>query len=433
MEALMKKKRTASNDLNEISKASKLSKTSKTARESSSKKRSKQPGHSYNQKATHNAAQGQVDRLTGMFIKVHEIIPADKLIDIFQESLNQVLIERKDGGNVVLQNNLALVENSNVSTALFNGLQLEKKEEEKLFSTLRSRIELFLLHNFQSNPELVRQLKQEILNSGGIREELKFVNTEIDEDVEHPNSYELGRGETTEILPDPIDPKRGREYVDGNSNGSVGIVSEMIQVAESTAFRKTNESVAKKTPVVEKNSKITITPEPTPVWRRDVIVDGEAGKVGTGVQLLPRPASLQFDKDAANFNRNSSFYTSEGDNQKKVSVSERWISSHRLKKLKQSHGITYSSGKFTDEEDSIISEAIARVCAQKNWTKDSLLQFLFQKNPNDQEEYNGVWRQICGSITNRPLQAIYHHIKRIYNPKNYKGNWSEAEDNQLFL
>ncbi|OLY81316.1 Cyclin-D-binding Myb-like transcription factor 1 [Smittium mucronatum] len=116
-----------------------------------------------------------------------------------------------------------------------------------------------------------------------------------------------------------------------------------------------------------------------------------------------------------------------------LSVNEKWLSSNSLKRLRQLYGVTYHKGRFTAEENLKINQAIIKVCTEKSWKREALLQFLFQKNPNDQDEYSGVWKQICESIPNRPVQAMYHHIKRLFNPKNYQGNWTPEQDSQLLF
>ncbi|PVV04446.1 hypothetical protein BB560_001055 [Smittium megazygosporum] len=113
------------------------------------------------------------------------------------------------------------------------------------------------------------------------------------------------------------------------------------------------------------------------------------------------------------------------------SVNEKWLSSNNLKKLRQTKGVEYLKGRFTRIENEKINAAISEVCRSKGWSRKTMEQFLFQKNPNDQEEYSGVWKQICKSIPNRPLQAIYHHIKRSFNPKNYQGSWTKEQDKKL--
>ncbi|PVU86490.1 hypothetical protein BB559_006495 [Furculomyces boomerangus] len=115
------------------------------------------------------------------------------------------------------------------------------------------------------------------------------------------------------------------------------------------------------------------------------------------------------------------------------SVNERWLSTNTLKRLRHLYGVNYLKGRFTKQENEKISQVVSQVCNEKGWTKEILLQFLFQKNPNDQDLYSGVWRQICSAIPNRPVQAMYHHIKRALNPKNYQGNWTEEQDEQLLF
>ncbi|PVU92479.1 hypothetical protein BB561_003783 [Smittium simulii] len=114
-----------------------------------------------------------------------------------------------------------------------------------------------------------------------------------------------------------------------------------------------------------------------------------------------------------------------------LSVNEKWLSSNNLKKLRQIYGVSYLKGRFTPNENKIINAIITHLCNDKGWSKETLEQFLFQKNPNDHEEYTGVWTQICKSIPNRPLQAMYHHIKRMFNPKNHQGNWTPDQDEKL--
>ncbi|OMJ12511.1 DNA-binding protein reb1, partial [Smittium culicis] len=383
-----------------------------------------------------------LDRLTNLLLSVLNVIPALSLLKVFTDSLNSVFKNsdnfQQTFGPIDLDNpNVQLIgdENSILNLIFSNPeFSMDKNEEALFYSALEKNLENLFLQSYNdhsaqppietsrssdqnatltpleiiSNPQLHDYLS-DILKSENFLNNYNNINLEKFLENHILNFFDSNNSpdKRLETLP------ASEEYFISLFNiFFIYIITRITFLFILDQFRLDSEDFAEK------------------------LVSDYPGLISENFYEIAL-ALHQISKSGTqpiNTLNNKNSVSAPSKTRTKVSkhnVNEKWLSSNRLKRLRKQYGITYLKGRFTPQENEKINIAISNVCSQKNWERETLLQFLFQKNPNDQDEYSGVWKQICGSIPNRPVQAIYHHIKRIFNPNNYQGNWTPDQDKQL--
>ncbi|BGO98376.1 Myb-like DNA-binding protein, REB1 [Rhodotorula toruloides] len=121
----------------------------------------------------------------------------------------------------------------------------------------------------------------------------------------------------------------------------------------------------------------------------------------------------------------------------------KWLRAADLKKLADEHGATYKSGKFSKAEDDTLRAAIEAFRAEQDLTQDELAT-LFNTKGDPKAKPNGVvapqneiWTRLARSLGNRPLSAVYTHVKLWYpvggkDEAEKKGEkWTKEEDEAL--
>ncbi|OMJ18765.1 DNA-binding protein reb1 [Smittium culicis] len=378
-----------------------------------------------------------LDRLTNLLLSVLNVIPALSLLKVFTDSLNSVFKNsdnfQQTFGPIDLDNpNVQLIgdENSILNLIFSNPeFSMDKNEEALFYSALEKNLENLFLQSYNdhsaqppietssssdqnatltpleiiSNPQLHDYLS-DILKSENFLNNYNNINLEKFLENHILNFFDSNNSPDKRLETLPASEESSKIAESTNQSSSVSNFEQ--------EFRLDSEDFAEK------------------------LVSDYPGLISENFYEIAL-ALHQISKSGTqsiNTLNNKNYVSAPSKTRTKVSkhnVNEKWLSSNRLKRLRKQYGITYLKGRFTPQENEKINIAISNVCSQKNWERETLLQFLFQKNPNDQDEYSGVWKQICGSIPNRPVQAIYHHIKRIFNPNNYQGNWTPDQDKQL--
>ncbi|KAJ1849010.1 RNA polymerase I enhancer binding protein [Coemansia sp. RSA 2706] len=123
-------------------------------------------------------------------------------------------------------------------------------------------------------------------------------------------------------------------------------------------------------------------------------------------------------------------------------MKRRWFTQAHLKRL-QSEGVVFKKGKFTDSENTVIDEAVTAFVDMHGLTRQEMYGHLFQRKAQDagpghagsddagRQVRRAFWPVLAEALPARPLQAIYHHVRRKIHPHNYQGAWTSAEDAQL--
>ncbi|KAL1917083.1 uncharacterized protein VTP21DRAFT_5281 [Calcarisporiella thermophila] len=105
-----------------------------------------------------------------------------------------------------------------------------------------------------------------------------------------------------------------------------------------------------------------------------------------------------------------------------------WYSYKELDRLAAEKGLSYKKGQWSKTEDQLLREAVQRYMEMNGISQERLEAMLFKETTRNNKEF---WQAAARPLPDRPLRAVYHHCKRIFNPENYKGPWTAAEDLQL--
>ncbi|KAJ2850740.1 RNA polymerase I enhancer binding protein [Coemansia brasiliensis] len=125
----------------------------------------------------------------------------------------------------------------------------------------------------------------------------------------------------------------------------------------------------------------------------------------------------------------------EGSGQQASGQRRRWITQAHLRRL-QSEGVVFRKGKFTEEENAIIDEAVTAFVEMQGLTRQQMYEHLFQQRRGHgsdagRQVRRAFWPVLAEALPERPLQAIYHHVRRKFHPHNYQGAWTADEDERL--
>ncbi|KAF8450523.1 hypothetical protein L210DRAFT_3520708 [Boletus edulis BED1] len=110
-------------------------------------------------------------------------------------------------------------------------------------------------------------------------------------------------------------------------------------------------------------------------------------------------------------------------------LANKWMNASKLAELVKTQGLVYKKGKFSAIEEQHLRNAIEAFKASRRLTDEQILEIIFQKNEKGKE--NAFWSEITAAIPQRPIIAVYHHVRRAFHPKKQQGKWMPEEDNIL--
>lgn len=110
-------------------------------------------------------------------------------------------------------------------------------------------------------------------------------------------------------------------------------------------------------------------------------------------------------------------------------LANKWMNASKLAELVKSEGLVYKKGKFSAIEEQQLKTAIETFKATRGLTDDQILEIIFQRNEKGKD--NTFWSEITAAVPQRPIIAVYHHVRRAFHPKKQQGKWTPEEDNLL--
>ncbi|KIL00044.1 hypothetical protein PAXRUDRAFT_822063 [Paxillus rubicundulus Ve08.2h10] len=110
-------------------------------------------------------------------------------------------------------------------------------------------------------------------------------------------------------------------------------------------------------------------------------------------------------------------------------LANKWMNASKLAELVKTQGLVYKKGKFSAIEERQLKDAIEAFKASRGLTDDQVLEIIFQKN--EKGKANAFWSEITVTVPQRPIIAVYHHVRRAFHPKKQQGKWMPEEDNVL--
>ncbi|EUC57692.1 nucleolar protein [Rhizoctonia solani AG-3 Rhs1AP] len=105
-----------------------------------------------------------------------------------------------------------------------------------------------------------------------------------------------------------------------------------------------------------------------------------------------------------------------------------WLNPAKLADLVKEQGLVYKKGKFSAIEEHQIEEALQSYAKARSLTPQEIDTIIFSKGKKAKEEYNTFWSEITRAVPQRPIIAVYHHVRRTHHPMKQQGKWTPEED-----
>ncbi|KAF9006580.1 hypothetical protein BDQ17DRAFT_1239040 [Cyathus striatus] len=107
-------------------------------------------------------------------------------------------------------------------------------------------------------------------------------------------------------------------------------------------------------------------------------------------------------------------------------LATRWLSAGKLAELVRTEGLVYKKGKFSAIEEHQLKAAMEKYRTGNHLTEEQLQDIIFPKN--EKSRNNVFWTELTFAVPQRPIIAVYHHIRRAYHAIQPKGPWTPNED-----
>ncbi|CAE6425596.1 unnamed protein product [Rhizoctonia solani] len=105
-----------------------------------------------------------------------------------------------------------------------------------------------------------------------------------------------------------------------------------------------------------------------------------------------------------------------------------WLNPAKLAELVKEQGLIYKKGKFSAIEEHQIEEALQNYAKSRSLTPQEIDAIIFSKGKKAKEEYSTFWSEITRAVPQRPIIAVYHHVRRTHHPMKQQGKWTPEED-----
>ena len=117
-------------------------------------------------------------------------------------------------------------------------------------------------------------------------------------------------------------------------------------------------------------------------------------------------------------------------NKKKIFIEKSYDSNERKwnEKNENEQKINYKRGKFTPEEQKIITKSLCEYAYSNKLSSSELLELITEKQKKNK---NKIWPVISKCLPNRSVQSIHNFCHRKFNPFNYKGEWTLLKEKAL--
>jgi hypothetical protein len=92
---------------------------------------------------------------------------------------------------------------------------------------------------------------------------------------------------------------------------------------------------------------------------------------------------------------------------------------------------SYRTGKYSAQEDCILEAELERVIQEKGWTLEEGLETLLNGQRKSKQISWRFWKKIAQCLPHRHWRSVWAHCRVRFNPRNYLGNWTPEEEQQL--
>lgn len=112
---------------------------------------------------------------------------------------------------------------------------------------------------------------------------------------------------------------------------------------------------------------------------------------------------------------------------KSKTIKSKSKSSTKIGRKWNDKSIEYKKGKITPEEGQKITEALCEYAFENSLSSSEIMNLLTEK----QKKENKIWPKIAECLPGRSVQSIHNYCHRTFHPNNYKGFWTEKEEEDL--
>ncbi|EPQ59077.1 hypothetical protein GLOTRDRAFT_33370 [Gloeophyllum trabeum ATCC 11539] len=109
-------------------------------------------------------------------------------------------------------------------------------------------------------------------------------------------------------------------------------------------------------------------------------------------------------------------------------LATKWLNTTKLAELAETQGLVYKKGKFSAIEEEQLKNAIEHYRTKNELSYEQIHEMIFSKN--DKRDQN-FWSEITAAVPQRPIVAVYHHVRRTHHPLKARGKWMPSEDESL--
>lgn len=85
-------------------------------------------------------------------------------------------------------------------------------------------------------------------------------------------------------------------------------------------------------------------------------------------------------------------------------------------------------GVFTQAEKDLVQKTLIAYAYEHNLSEEALLDLITEKQKKGE---SSAWTTISECLPERSVQSIHNLCHRLFDPNNYKGEWSSEEEQTL--
>ncbi|KAJ7129498.1 hypothetical protein C8R44DRAFT_614346 [Mycena epipterygia] len=110
-------------------------------------------------------------------------------------------------------------------------------------------------------------------------------------------------------------------------------------------------------------------------------------------------------------------------------LATKWMGPTKLAELVKTEGLVYKKGKFSAIEIKQVNEAMEKYRTARGLTEEDINSIIF---PRDEKQKDAAfWSEISFALSQRPIIAVYHYVRRAHHPMKQQGKWTPEEDARL--
>ncbi|KAF8076560.1 nucleolar protein [Lyophyllum atratum] len=110
-------------------------------------------------------------------------------------------------------------------------------------------------------------------------------------------------------------------------------------------------------------------------------------------------------------------------------LANKWLNAAKLADLVKTEGLVYKKGKFSAIEEQQIQTAMENYRIMKGLAEEQMMELIYPTSEKNRD--NAFWSELTSAVPQRPIIAVYHHVRRLHHPLQKLGKWSSQEDAAL--